>query len=150
MRKARLKKTFRCVLITLLALYMLCLLCCAVSVFRMQTLTYNSTAWGVVLAEYKLDFVHGFVEKNVYDFDGTLSAHAENTFSEEQQTKLRFVCAVSLMPLWRGRYNNPHVLDGDQWYTVIDYGGREKVTRGSNAYPVTYRLIYDTIMTIFE
>ncbi|MEG2687264.1 MAG: hypothetical protein RR954_09155 [Christensenellaceae bacterium] len=150
MSKAKLKKLAPRVLIIFFVIYLLCLIYCGVSVFKMQTLTYNSTGWGIVLTEYKLDFVGDLTVLNYYDFDGTLSTHTQNTFSPAQQTKVRLVCAISLMPLWRGEYDNPYVMDGDQWHTIITYGNREKTTYGSNSYPLTYCFVHNTIISIFD
>ena len=116
----------------------------------MKTLSYNAWGWGVVLAEYKLDFVNDSVEVNYYDFDGTLTTHKEDTFSAEQQEELKHVCMVSCMPLWRSRYIDPNVADGDQWYITADFGFKEKYVYGSNAYPYTYRNVYDKIRSITD
>lgn len=102
------------------------------------------------MTEYQLDFVDDRAELNFYDFDGTRSAHAEQTFSAAQQTKIRLVCAISLMPLWRDDYYNPFVEDGDHWHTIMTYSNREKTTYGSNSYPLTYRFVYHAIMSVFD
>lgn len=148
--KATLRKMILRGLIILIAIYLLCLTYCMVSVFNIQTITYNSTGWGVVLAEYKLNFAEDLAELNYYDFDGTRSAHVENPFSGVQQAKVRFVCAIALMPLWRSGYNNPFVVDGDQWCIIISYENREKATYGSNSYPLTYPFVYHTIVSVFD
>lgn len=149
MRKAKLKKIVIIVLALFIASYLLCLIYCTESVYKMHTLNYNSRGWGVVLAEYKLDFDNDLVEANYYDFDGTFS-HEENTFSAEQQRKVRLACAISLMPIWKSRYDNPNVFDGDQWELTVTYDGKEKYTYGSNAYPLFYRFAYNSIMSVID
>lgn len=150
MRKVKLKRIVIIVLTLFIASYLLCLVYCTASVFKMHTLNYNSRAWGVVWAEYKLDFDNDLVEDNYYDFDGTLTAHYENTFSAGQQIKVRFACAISLMPIWKSRYINPNVFDGDQWELTVTYDGKEKQTYGSNAYPLLYRFAYGAIRSVID
>lgn len=150
MRKAKLKRIIIIVLALFIAFYLLCLIYCTASVYKMHTLNYNSSGWGVVLAEYKLDFDNDLVEANYYDFDGMLKTHSENTFSAEQQRKVRFACAISLMPIWKSRYVNPNVMDGAQWELTVTYDEKEKRTYGSNAYPLLYRFAYDAIRSVID
>lgn len=137
-------------MVVLVVIYLLCLVYCTASVFTMQALTYNSMGWGAILAEYKLDFAEDSIELNYYDFDGTLSTHLESAFTPAQQAKVRLSCAISLMPLWRSAYDNPFVMDGDQWRTITVYNSGEKITYGSNSYPITYHFVYHTIMSVFD
>ncbi|MCM1039030.1 MAG: hypothetical protein NC434_06860 [Ruminococcus sp.] len=121
------------------------------AVTNIRTLSYQSIGWGVVLVEYKFDFADDLVEVNYYDYDETLHTHREDTFSPEQQKKLRLACAFSLMPVWKWSYHNPAVSDGDQWEVMITYNnGKEKRTYGSNAYPLLYPLAHDTITSISD
>ena len=150
MRKAKFKKIVIIILALFISSYLLCFIYCTASVFKMHTLNYSSSGWGVVLAEYKLDFDNDLVEDNYYDFDGTLTAHYENTFSAVQQIKVRFACAISLMPIWKSRYINPTVMDGAQWELTVTYDEKEKQTYGSNAYPLLYRFAYDAIRSVID
>lgn len=150
MRKVKLKRIIIIVLALFIASYLLCLIYCMASVYKMHTLNYNSRGWGVVLAEYKLDFDNDLAEVNYYDFDGTLKTHREDTFSAEQQRKVRFACAISLMPIWKSRYINPNVMDGAQWELTVTYDEKEKRTYGSNAYPLLYRFAYDAIRSVID
>ena len=150
MRKINFKMiAIRAVLI-FCAFYLLCLIFCTVSVSNMHTLYYSSSGWGVVLVEYKLDFDNDLAEVNYYDYDGTLKTHSENTFSAEQQKKVRLACALSFMPVWKYYYNNPGVSDGDHWHMIITYKEKEKHTYGSNAYPFMYRFVYDAIRSVVD
>ena len=150
MRRTKLKRIAIRVLLLFSISYLLCLIFCTVSVFHMRTLNYSSMGWGVVLAEYKFDFVNNLAEVNYYDFDGTLRTHREDSFSTEQQMELRLACAVSLMPVWRYDYYNPGVADGDQWHVIISYDEKEKHTYGSNSYPLLYRVAYDKIRSVVD
>lgn len=150
MRKASIKKITLYVLILLAVLYLLCFIISMAAAFNIQTLTYRSTGWGVVLAEYQLDFADDLTELNYFDFDGTLSSHTENTFSTSAQIKVKFICAVALMPLWKNEYNNPFVQDGDHWHTIMSYNDKTITTYGSNSYPLTYGLVYHVIMSVFD
>lgn len=150
MHSKKTKRIIISVLLFFIVLYLLCLIFCTVSVFKMRTLNYSSWGWGVVLAEYKFDFVNDLAEVNYYDYDGTLRTHKEDSFSNEQQMKLRFACAISLMPVWRHRYYNPAVADGDQWEVVISYDEKEKSTYGSNSYPLLYRVAYGMIRSVVD
>lgn len=150
MRKARLKRIVIVVLLLFIASYLLCLIYCTASVYKMHTINYNSSGWGVVLAEYKLDFDNDLAEANYYDFDGMLKTHRENTFSAEQQRKVRLACAISLMPVWKSRYYNPNVMDGNQWQLTVTYDEKEKRTYGSNAYPLLYRFAYDAVRSVID
>ncbi|MDE7282156.1 MAG: hypothetical protein K2N85_00975 [Lachnospiraceae bacterium] len=150
MRKAKFKKIVITVLALAIASYLLCLIFCTVYIFKMHTLNYNSSGWGVVLSEYKLDFDNDLAEVNYYDFDGTLKTHREDTFSAEQQRKVRLACAISLMPVWKSRYINPNVMDGAQWELTVTYYEKEKRTYGSNAYPLLYRFAYDAIRSVID
>lgn len=147
--RGKIKKTVCIVLFAAALLYLGCLIFSTVLVFRMQELTYTAWGWGVVLAEYKLDFNNDFAERNYYDFDGTLSSHVEETFSKEQQTKIMFACAVSFMPFWKSEYIDPHVADGDQWEITMNDGKKEKSVYGYNAYPFAYRRVYHSIQSVF-
>lgn len=150
MRKINFKMiAIRAVLI-FCAFYLLCLVFCIVSVFNMHTLYYSSSGWGVVLVEYKLDFDNDLAEVNYYDYDGTLKTHREDTFSAEQQKKVRLACTLSFMPVWKYHYNNPGISDGDNWHITITYKEKEKNSYGSNAYPFMYRFAYDTITSVFD
>lgn len=150
MRKTKLRRIAIRVLLLFSVLYLLCLIFCTVSVFHMRTLNYSSIGWGVVLAEYKFDFVNNLAEVNYYDFDGTLKTHREDSFSTKQQMKLRLACAISIMPFWRSEYYNPAVSDGDQWRVIITYDEKEKYTRGSNSYPILYSVVYGTIRSVAD
>lgn len=150
MNKMKLKRIVLKAFLICIVLFLLCLIYCARLVSGMETLCYNAWGWGVVLAEYKLDFVKDSVDVYYYDFDGTLMSHKVDEFSEDQQREVRFVCAVSCMPLWRSSYINPSVADGDQWYITADYGSMEKYVYGSNAYPLTYHNVYDKIRSIAD
>lgn len=150
MKRAKWKRGILCVLLLGIVLYLTGLIYCATVVSRMETLSYNAWGWGVVLAEYKLDFANDSVEVNYYDFDGTLMAHRKDKFSEEQQKEVRSACVASFMPLWRKRYINSSVADGDQWYIIADFGLKEKYVYGSNAYPLTYRNVYDKIRALAD
>lgn len=150
MNKTKLKKFAIGILLLFTIFYLLCLIFCTVSVFQIRKLNYSSIGWGVVLVEYKLDFVNNLAEVNYYDFDGTLKTHREDSFSTKQQMKLRLACAISLMPVWRNEYYNPNVNDGDQWHLVITYDEKEKHTRGSNSYPLLYRVAYNAISSAVD
>lgn len=98
-KKEKLKRAARKILFAAAVIYLVCLIFSMISVFRMQELSYNAWGWGVILAEYKLDFADDFLERNYYDFDGTLMTHVENSFTTAQQLKVRLICSFSLMPL---------------------------------------------------
>lgn len=150
MRRTKFKKIVIRVLVLFSAFYLLGLICCTVLVFHMRTLNYSSMGWGVVLVEYKFDFVNNLTEVNYYDYDGTLTTHKEDSFTKEQQMKLRLASAISLMPIWRNYYYNPAVSDGDQWFVIISYDEREKHTYGSNSYPFLYRVAYNMIRSVVD
>lgn len=149
-KKEKLKRAARKILFAAAVIYLVCLIFSMISVFHMQELSYNAWGWGVILAEYKLDFADDFLERNYYDFDGTLMTHVENSFTTAQQLKVRFICSFSLMPLWRGTYINPSVADGDQWELISINGKEERRVYGSNAYPLTYRFVYSTIRSVCD
>lgn len=150
MKKKYIKRIAGMILSGIVLLYLAGLLYSTVLVFRMQELNYTAWGWGVVLVEYNLDFANHYAERNYYDFDGALSSHVEGAFSEGEQTEIRLVCAISLIPLWKSEYVDPYVSDGDQWEITIDDGEKGKSTYGYNAYPFTYRLVYGSIRSIFE
>lgn len=153
MRKVKFKKILVIVVIVLILFitsYLLCFIYCTTSVYKMHTLNYSSMEFGLVVAEYKLDFDNDFVEVNYYDYDGILKTHREDTFSAEQQRKVRLACSISLMPIWKSRYYDPNVLDGDQWELTVNYDGKEKQTYGSNAYPLLYHFAYDAISSVID
>lgn len=154
MNKTKLKKLFKKtvpkVLLICAALFLLCLIYCKKLVFNMETLHYKSWGLGVVLVEYKFDFVRDSVDVYYYDFDGTIISHKEDQFSKEQQREVKVVCAAAYMPLWRSSYINSRVDDGDQWDITADYGSMEKSVYGSNAYPRTYRSVYEKIRSIAD
>lgn len=148
MHRKKTKRIIISILILFSVFYLLCLIFCTVSVFQMRTLNYNSRDWGLVFAEYKFDFVNNLAEVNYYDHDGTLRTHKEDSFSKEQQMKLRFACAVSFMPVWKDEYYNPAV--ADEWEVIISYDEKEKRTYGSNAYPLLYRVAYGMIRSVAD
>lgn len=150
MRKNKLKRIIISVLTLFSVFYLLCLIFCTVSVFQMRTLNYSSMGFGAVLAEYNFDFVNSLVEVNYYDYDGTITTHKEDSLSKEQQMELRLACAFSFMPVWRQKYYNPAVCDGDQWELIVSYDEKEKRTYGSNSYPLLYRVAYDMIRSIVD
>lgn len=150
MRRKKIKKIIISVLLLFIVFYLLCLIFCAVSVLQMRTLNYSSRGLGAVLAEYNFDFVNNLVEVNYYDYNGTITTHKEDSLSKEQQMKLRLACAVSCMPVWRQKYYNPNVCDGDQCEVIISYDDKEKQTHGSNSYPLLYRVAYDMIRSIVD
>ena len=150
MDKTKWKRGILCVLLLIVVLYLVCMIYCMISVSRVKTLSDNAWGWGVVLAEYRLDFADGSIEVNYYDFDGTLMTHKKDEFSEEQQKEVRSACVASFMPLWRSRYVDTSVADGDQWYITADFGLKEKYVYGSNAYPLTYHNVYDKIRSLAD
>ncbi len=150
MRRTKLKRVIIRVLLLFIAFYLLSLIFCTVMAFQMRTLNYSSMGWGVVLAEYKFDFVDNLVEVNYYDYDGRLITHKEDSFSEEQQMNLRLACAISFMPIWRDDYYNPAISDGDQWCVLVSYDKKENRTYGSNSYPLLYCGAYNMIRSIVD
>ena len=53
-------------------------------------------------------------------------------------------------PLWRERYYNPNVMDGDQYSMVRSYEKVESVIYGGNAYPITYIFVFNAINNVFD
>lgn len=150
MKKINLKTLFKRILIFFSISYVLALILSLVLVIRMSSIIYESTAFGLVLEEYKLDFISNKSEYNNFDFDGIQVKHEEINLSSLQEFKFKTLFAISLVPLWKKSYDNPFIMDGDQWNMTRSYSNEKKdITYGSNAYPVTYSFVLRVIKGLF-
>ena len=150
MKKVKLKKLIPLIILSILVIYLLCLVYCMVAAFQMKSINYSSSGFGVVMEEYELNYEENSAALSHYDYDGNVTEHTEAALTSAQKTKVRLICAVSLMPMWRSRYVNPAINDGNQWRMIISYKGKEKEVYGSNLSPLTFSFVEDAIMTIFE
>lgn len=151
MKKINLKRMFKRILLFFGISYMLAVILSVVLAIRMSSIVYESTAFGIVLHEYKLDFISNKAECNRYDFDEVQVEHEEIELSSLQEWKFKTLFAISLGPLWRKSYYNPFIMDGDQWNITRVYSNEKKdITYGSNAYPLMYSFVLHAIEGLFS
>ncbi len=149
-KKINLKTLFKRILIFFSISYVLALILSLALVNGMSSIIYESTAFGLVLEEYKLDFISNKAEYNSFDFDGIQVEHEEINLSSSQEFKFKTLFAISLVPLWKESYDNPFIMDGDEWIMTRAYSNEEKdITYGSNAYPVMYPFVLHAIKGLF-
>ena len=141
MKKAKKKKIAKYIALAIASIYLLLLIISGVFMASMMSVTYESSFIGVTVEHYKIDFKANTTDRSYYNVDGTPRAYYSNELTAGQEIKLKTICIVSLMPLWRRNYNNPFIMDGDQWDVIRNYGKFKHETYGSNAYPLTYRWV---------
>ena len=121
--------------------YIIAVIISAIMMSQMTQITYNATAYGAVIREDTINFEANTAQRIYYDFDGELRGHEDSQIGAADIFKIKSVCSLSLFPLWQKIYYNPYIMDGDQYNIVRAYNNSESVVFGSNAYPLTYRLV---------
>ena len=137
-------------LIAVLGIYVVAVIVSAVLMAQMKQITYTSNAWGKIIMEAKIDFTESRATRIYNDIYGELREQKENPISDAKKTQIKAICSFSLFPIWRKNYNNPRIMDGDQYSIVRRYENSESVIYGSNAYPLTYRFVYKAIYNAIE
>ncbi|MDR7856326.1 hypothetical protein [Tissierella sp.] len=150
MKTGKLKRYFRYAILMAIGCYILAVTISIAMMSQMTKITYNATAWGRTLTEYIVDFKTNTAQVNYYDFDGNPWDHKENIISPIKEFRIKSVCSFSLFPLWRKNYENPFIMDGDQYNIVRSYKERENVIDGSSAYPLTYWFVLWAIHNAFK
>ncbi len=87
-------------------------------VMRTVVIRYESRSFEIVLVKYKIDFTANKAEYNTYDYDKTQTTHKEVKLSTNQEVKFKAIYALLLGPLWRAKYNNPYIMDGEQCLAI--------------------------------
>lgn len=140
----------RCLIIVVIGSYIVTMVGSAIMMGRMTQITYNATAFGATIREDIIDFDANITKRSCFDFVGNLTVNQETTMSKPEEMVIKVVCSVSLFPLWHESYENPYIMDGDQYNIVRHCDNGSSVVYGSNAYPLTYRLVMMAIERAIE
>jgi len=144
-------KFSRYLIITVVGSYILTLILSAIMMSQMTQITYHATDHGVTIREDIIDFdTTNAAKRNYYDYYGNPQEKIETSISNSEKFKIKVICSFSLFPLWHEYYDNPNVMDGDQYHIVRSYEKGESVIYGGNAYPITYILVFNAINNVFD
>lgn len=151
-RIKNLEKYSRYLMITVVGSYIVAAIASVIMMNQMTQVIYNSTEYGSIWKQISIDFENNTAWQIIYEFngDGEIKEHRENPLSDAAKMKIKAVCAFSLFPLWQKSFDNPWVMDGDQYNIVRNYKNGNSVIYGSNAYPLTYWLVYRVIYNSIE
>ena len=144
------KKIIKILISIVFVCYIALVIISSVMLSQITQITYRASAFGTVIREDIIDFKENAAWRNYYDFNKTPVQQKENKIDAEKASEIKFICAVSLFPLWRESYHNPSILDGDQYVIIRTYDNEESATYGSNAYPLTYAFVLSAINSVFE
>lgn len=149
-RKQSIKKRLLQILLVLAITYGVLVIISGIFTLRMTAFSHNSSAFGRTIRTYTIHFTEQRATWNVYDFDDQLISQQEVNLSKWDVVKIKLILSVAIAPCWRKSYNNPFILDGDQWHVIREYGDKKVKTYGSNAYPMFYQVVLHTIKEEFN
>lgn len=150
MKIKKFKKYIRYFIIVVFGNYILAVIISAVMMSQMTQITYKTTTFGITIEENILNFKANTAQRNYYDYNRELINHEENSIDKLNNFNIKLICSLSLFPLWRKNYDNPSIMDGDQYTIIRSYENGESIIYGSNAYPLTYAFVLSAINSAFR
>ena len=118
---------------------------------RMTTLTYKSGSFGMIMEKTTVNFATNTSERLEYKaYSDDVSSSQTSAFSDATKTHIKRVCSFSLFPYWKHNYHEDSILDGHQYTYIRAYADGESFTSGSNAYPMTDRIVQEALQSTLD